>query len=318
MLVLGLLGVASCAGARRGRGGSPASPERDASAEVTGDADGGAAVTDAGRPIMPPGAGTDAGHSPPPIDAGSAAVAAGVPVFIEVYSGDGLMTLSGWPGGDPMKVIVTDGGGRGVPGVAVTWTVTSGGGGIVFDGAPGVAVTNENGVSRVGFRGEFLSSSTTTTVTTVRATCAVGSVELHGITVNGGTSGISPGAILVDDETHGRDLGVRAPGEVAVGALEVLAYQQYGVDSGRGIEGVSVRLIAPEDASGGPDAFADGAPAVSCANARNGQASGGMVFTDAAGRALCDVRMPMTPGDYHFNVRVGGAVEHSGGHVTVR
>lgn len=291
----------ACSGGRHGGRGD------GARADGGGLATDGATTSDAGRS---PDAGAlprDGGRGVTP-DAGSTLDAGppGTPAHIEIYSGDGIMTVEGFPGGDVMKVIVTDGAGAPVANVPVTWTVTLGGIGINGDGFPtgptGTTRTDVDGIARAGFRGEFGSSMTSALDGRVSATCVAGSVEFHVFSTYTPTGAIPTMPATYITTPDSRDLGTIARGAVRAGGVVSIVVHQNGSEMSHGLAGVGMRFIVSDDST------LDTPPVVSCANATEGLRAGGTVFTDATGHATCDLSAPSTPGDYSILIFVGGAL----------
>ena len=225
---------------------------------------------------------------------------------IEIYSGDGEMVMGGWPGGDPLKVIVLDGDAP-APGVMVQWETTTGDMALTGEfqtGLTGHSTTDANGIARVGLRGEFLSQMTSAVGATVRASIDEGSIDFTTWSTywTQQIPALPSTYVTVPDSI---DLGTHPAGATLPGGIEVLVAFNSGTEGGRGMPGVGVRLTL------GSDGTVDTAPLLACTNTTNGTRTGGTVFTDMTGRARCDVKLPVTPGHYSFGVYVGGASLHS-------
>ena len=224
---------------------------------------------------------------------------------IEMYSGDGEMVMGGWPGGDPLKVIVLDNGAP-VAGVTVHWQTTAGNMAMTGEfqtGLVGTSVTDAGGIARVGLRGEFLSQMTSAVPATIRASIAEGSVDFT-VWSTYWTQQVPALPSTYVTVPSSIDLGMHAPGEVIPSGIKVLVAFNAGTEGGRGMPGVGVRFTI------GNDATVDTPPILSCLNAVKGKRTGGTVFTDATGTASCDVKLPTTPGHYSFGVLVGGGALH--------
>lgn len=267
---------------------------------LVGCASGGPDIPD---PPNNPGADIDAATADaPPVSQPDAPL--GV-TSIEIYSGDGALVMGGWPGGDPLKVIVLDPNGNPRPGVTVSWQVVDGDialtGGFQT-GLAGTADTDAAGISRVGLRGEFLSQMTSAVRSTIRASIPEGSVDFIVFSTYWAQQIPSPPYMSITTP-QGRDLGIVAPGSVTAGALVSISVFQAGSNQGQAVQGVGMRFVSTSDPS------SDAPTPITCANATNGARSGGTVFSDATGHATCDMRVPSTPGNYSIGVRVGGAVD---------
>jgi hypothetical protein len=258
-----------------------------------------------GRASVPEGAGPDAPSTDDPaIDApvgeNDAPPTGGR--GIAIYSGDGIMAMQGWPGGDELKVQITDAAHQPLAGVEVVWDVTAGGmaiTGAFQTGSHGTTLTDASGLARVGVRGEFASQMFSAIPSTIRAAIPEGSVELHGYsTYYQPNIPAMPHTLIVSPS----DIGTYPPGAVVPAALVVQVAFQAGDRLGQGAPGIGVRFHDRDH----PDA----APPAACVNAASPLA-GGTVFTDAQGVATCDVRVPQTPGFHGLTVRVGGAIDHT-------
>ena len=288
--------LAGCAAPRRG-GAHPSEPAAPEDGGLARSADATASGPDAGRPTS-----GDAGGSR---DAGRVTGPVGTPAHIEIYSGNGMVVTQGWPSGDAMKVLVTDEAGAPVAGVAVLWEVLEGGAALTGDfatGSRGESLTDELGLARAGVRGEFLSGTVSAVRARFRASIPSGEVEFHALSTYY-DAGL-PSAPEMYIESEARDLGTLAPGEIVPAGIVSIVVFQAGSERGRGAEGVGMRVV-PDDA------WSDLPPPVSCANASEGRANGGTVFTDATGHARCDLRAPAAPGFHTFGVRLGGARDFS-------
>lgn len=227
----------------------------------------------------------------------------GVPAKIELYSGDGLIAMEGWPGGDEIKVIVVDGYDRPIADVDVAWDVVAGNLGVTGPfptGLHGTSPTDGSGIARVGIRGELQSQVNSSWPSTVRASIAIGSVDIHALsTYYAANLPAAPPPAYVPTPA-GRDLGSHPRDTVVPGAIVGHMVFQAGSEQGQGVPGVGMRLLASDQPS------SDLVPAVSCANATVGVRSGGTVFTNAQGMASCDLKTPSAPGTYTFGVFIGG------------
>ena len=227
----------------------------------------------------------------------------GVPAHIELYSGDGMMAMEGWPGGDQIKVLVTDANGQPVANVDVQWDVTAGDIAITGGfqtGQHGTTMTDDRGLARVGLRGANESQQSSAWTSVIRASIGVGSVDVHAFTT------YYPMQLPNTPQPYvttpdGRDFGTLAPGSVAAGGMVVQINFTAGSEMGHGVPGIGVRFIRSTDWT------SDEPPIVSCANATVGLRAGGTVFTNAQGIATCDLRAPAVAGDYELGVIVGGA-----------
>jgi hypothetical protein len=265
-----------------------------------------------GTSTRPPGGANIDAHVATTPDAPPGAIdapgAIGPPANIEIYSGDGLMAMEQWPGGDQMKVLVTDASHRSVAGVDVTWQVTSGFVGVTGNfvtGLTGTSTTDANGLARVGIRGEAESQTTSSWPSTIHASIAAGGVDFHAFSTYY-TLQLPEMPPMYITTPQGRDLGTFTPGAVVTGAIIANVSFSQGDQSGRGAPGVGVRIISSSGSTQD-----DTPPIASCANATVGVAAGGTVYTDASGNATCDLRVPTTPGDYAIGIFVAGATSFS-------
>ncbi len=264
----------------------------------------------------PGGAGDDVvdpsgGDGGPTVDPDSSTTPDAPPAgtqHLEIYSGDGMVVMGGWPSGDLMKVMVLDAANHPAPGVAVTWAVTESGiaitspAGEFLTGQTGVSTSDASGLARAGLRGEFLSQTVSGVHATLHVSIPTDSLDFHAYSTYWQQQIPALPAMYITTP-GGRDLGTFAPNETRVGALVAEIYYQAGNEQNHGVVGTGVRLVSSTDAG------TDAPPIMSCANATIGKRAGGTVYADAAGHATCDVHAPSTPGNYTIGVRVGGATD---------
>jgi hypothetical protein len=217
----------------------------------------------------------------------SDAAAPGVPVHIEMVSGNGAALLESWPGGT-ITVRVTDGVGAPVSGVDVTWSLVSGEGvNITSPGQP-TSQTDHQGLASRMLQGVGFSASSPFGQGVVRASAAVGSVDFVAVTVHGTSAG-PIGPYLVMTEPKSLDLGKVKAGSLLPLFAKLEAAVQAGVFSGTPLPNVGLRFVDGSD----PEL----PESASCV--------GGSVLTDANGHAWCDLRIGTELGHHSIAALAG-------------
>ncbi len=186
----------------------------------------------------------------------------------------------------PLVVQVKDAAGNPSAGVKVTWAVTLGSGSLV--GQSGA--TDSNGLASASFVGTSIQPGSSFVPNAVTATSSAGSVVFQVTTTLGQGFALPPLVELIKPSQATRSLTGPA-GSVLPDAIEVQVTAQSGTQQGQAVPNVSVRIVN----NGDPTATA----AAVC------NVPGGTVLTNAAGRAVCDVKLTGTPGTYALAAIVG-------------
>ena len=210
---------------------------------------------------------------------------------ITLVSGNGQMAQENFPAVKPMVIKAVNAAGAGIPNASVAWTVTQGEGALSEVGT----ATDANGQASALFRGVFLPPPESYRKSIVRATVTASGATLGAVdfvvttyasrTISGG---FAP-APLVELIAPTGDLSGSA-GSLLPRAVGVRVIAQAGLDIGKGIPNIGVRIAEPEDPNG---------PTALCSGPNN------MVFTDQNGEAYCDVILGPTAASGYLRANVG-------------
>jgi uncharacterized protein (TIGR03437 family) len=222
-----------------------------------------------------------------------AAAVSAIPAFsqLAVVSGSGQVVFEQSRSTQPLVVRATNAGGAPVADVPITWTITTAGGTLILPQER----TNAQGLAQTEFLATSIQPGTSYAQATVTASSPSGVATFPITTVARRTSsGSTSSGILAQLITEG---AVRGPaGTIVPGGIALQVVAAGGVELGRGIPNVGVRLVLPE----GVDPQT--APSATCT------ASGGMVFTNEQGIARCDVQLGPVSGSGQVTAMVGDFV----------
>jgi hypothetical protein len=219
---------------------------------------------------------------------------------LTIYSGDGGVVPSGWPAGDPLRVLARDGAGQPVVNADVTFD--TGGNAIHIQAFNDVATTDATGVAGTTYNAFPIDGNEGMEVDEVTASWNGLSVVFH-VIITQVPSGwpAAPPLVHIGTPDTAPDYGTAHAGATIPGALLANAVIQQGPDYGVGVPNWGLRITSSDDILQ--------PAAVGCA--------GGTVFSDASGNISCDLVAPSTPGDYGFSVLAAGSVRFDNGHLHV-
>ncbi len=210
---------------------------------------------------------------------------------VMLVSGNGQMAQENFPAVKPMVIKAVNAAGAGIPNASVAWTLAQGEGAL----SDIVTTTDGNGMASALFRGVFLPPPDSYRRSVVRATvtaagATLGAVDFVVITYASRTisGGFAP-APLVELIAPTGDLS-GSTGSLLPRAVAVRVISQAGLDIGKGIPSVGVRINEPEDPNG---------PTALCSGPNN------MVYTDQNGEAYCDVILGPTAASGYLRANVG-------------
>ncbi len=186
----------------------------------------------------------------------------------------------------PLVVQVKDAAGNPSAGVNVTWSVTQGAGTISSQ----TNKTDAKGQASASFLSTGIQPGSSFVPNTVTATSPAGSVNFQITTTLGQNFALPPLVEVIKPTAENRKLSGPA-GTVLTGALEIQVTAQSGIDAGRPVPNVAVRIVDNLDPTG---------PSPATCNV-----PGGVLLTNAVGRAVCDVMLTGTPGTYQLVALVG-------------
>lgn len=239
----------------------------------------------------PHASGADGALLGEPADAASA----GAP-RLELYSGNAQMVLEWFPSAEPLVVRAVGADGAPLAGVAVTFALTQGDGGLTLPNA----TTDADGRAQTGFTGTLVPGGWSAAKQRVTASSAIGSVEFMVTTTEGGMGiPIMPLVQLQAPDPAARDLGRGRVGDVLYGAVRVVVVNQVGPQAGQPLDEIGLRVERDADDGLEPDA----------------RCVGGLVLTGADGVATCDVELLGPPGTGRLRAVIGGALYF--GHLAV-
>ncbi|MSV27771.1 MAG: hypothetical protein EXQ52_03375 [Bryobacterales bacterium] len=203
--------------------------------------------------------------------------AAGVPTTIESAGGNGQVTLQNSKTNLPISILLRDGNGTPVPNSPVTWSLQ--GTGTIVDA---LAQTDVNGIATASFIGGSLTGG----VSSTQQTIIVGNATLSK-TLYVTTSSTLPAVSFLAPAGENPRIVAQA-GQTIAGGVQIRLNQFFG--------NVGVRATANV-------ALAATDPSASCTT------EAGLVLTDFAGTASCDLKIGPRTGETNLTVNVGGYTE---------
>jgi len=212
------------------------------------------------------------------------------PIFAQqlaISSGSGQIVLEQFPA-KPLVVCATGAGGAPVPNLPVTWTVPAREGTINSSDA----ATDASGCATARFLATSIQPGTSYAQTTVVASSSIGSVSFY-ITTSSNRLSESPQVQIVNANP------ITAPAASTVqNAFTVVVVAGGGIRLGQGIPNIGVR------AAFGTGVDPTTAPGGTC------DAQFGIVYTDATGKATCNLKL-------NGNLGTGGVYASVGDYVTI-
>jgi len=216
---------------------------------------------------------------------------------VALISGNGQLAQENFPAAQPMIIRALNAANVGIPNATVTWQVSQGEGAL----SDIVTTTDANGQASAVFRGVFLAPPLSYRTSVVSATvvsggATIGSVDFVVTTHASRTiqGSFSPAPLVELIAPTGNLTG--PAGTVLARAVGVRVTNQAGLDIGKGVPNVGLRIADAAD----PNAPTDpNGPVTSCVGANN------MVFTDQNGEAYCDLRLGNTPASGYIRANVG-------------
>ncbi len=215
----------------------------------------------------------------------------GVPTSIVMYTGDGSVAVEQWPGGDPLRVLLTDGNGAPVVNYSVDWSVVSG-----DISLPGninqSSVTDGNGIAAMMFRGQGFANNIAYSPGVIRAACAAGSVDFHTLTIHTTNLGaLNPLTSRISPDTI--DLGTNKSGSTLAMAMKYQIVIEAGNFNNTPLPGVGLWTLNSQDPEMAPPVVCHG-------------------YSDAQGYVTCDAKFGTSLGQQFFSVSAGGYTRFDG------
>ncbi len=209
---------------------------------------------------------------------------------ISIVSGNGQLLQEQFLSTTPLVVQIRDATGRPIAGAQVAWAVTQGSGTVVNQAGS----TDGNGQASTYFLGTNLQLGLSFTPSQVTASSQFGSVSFMVTTALGrlpnGSFSPPPLVELIAPTLDNRSLsGPR--GTILSGAVVVQVTAQSGVQAGQPVPNVSLRVLNTIDPLAPPPTACNG--------------PGGVVLTNASGRATCDLVLNGSPGITTLSAEVG-------------
>ena len=192
----------------------------------------------------------------------------------------------------PLVVQANDAGGNPVPGVAITWAITTGAGTL-----PDAAhVTNASGQASTHFTTTTLQGQASYLESTVTASSKFGNVSFFLITVpyltGSGAQATPPSVTLRKPQDFATLTGL--PGSTLPDAVEVQVQAGTGAQTNAGIPNVSIHMVDGNNPTVAPSAHCNG--------------PGGLVYTDSNGTAKCDLVITGKPSPNVYALRANAGV----------
>ncbi len=208
---------------------------------------------------------------------------------LTLVSGNGQVVQEQFLSNAPMVVEAKDASGHPAAGVAVAWKITQGSG--TLSGP--ILKTDANGLASTSFVGTAVPGGQSFFPSTVTATSVSGTVKFIITTALGAQHGNfdpPPHVELVNPPQN--NLNLTAPsGSTLVAGVVVRVVAQAGPQAGVPVPNVGVRIQDNQNPGNPPPAACNG--------------PGGLVLTDANGRANCDLSVTAPPGTYQLTAVVG-------------
>src|SRR5688572_16854317 len=199
---------------------------------------------------------------------------------VQIVSGHGQVIQEQFRELKPFTIRVTDGAGRPLADVPVTWSINPASAGSLVGVIPR---TNAQGEASTGLFASSNQPGVSFTRATITASTPNG-IANFSLVVTLGRSGSGSQIPLpfVQPKAGLQGSTIEGPaGTIVRGAVAVQVVAQGGIDLGKGVPGVGLRL-EPLQPSDGPTATCN--------------APGGVVLTDESGNATCDLVLSSTPG----------------------
>jgi hypothetical protein len=220
----------------------------------------------------------------------------GVPTSIVMYTGDGSVAVEQWPGGDPLRVLLTDGNGAPVVNYSVDWSYVSGA--IQLPGnMDQSSVTDGNGIASMMFRGAGFDNTMPYSLGVIRAKCAAGSVDFNTLTIHTTNLGaLNPLTSRISPDTT--DLGSNKSGSTLAMAMKYQIVINAGNFNNTPLPGVGLWTLNSQD----PEM----APPVTCHG-----------YSDNQGFVACNAKFGTSLGQQFFSVEAGGYTRFDGWMATI-
>ncbi len=200
---------------------------------------------------------------------------------LAIVSGNGQMVNSpSYLSSVPLVVQVNSASGKPLPGVAITWAITTGNGTL----PDATTVTDASGQASTHFTTSALQPQQSFLENVVKATSKYGSVSFFVIAVpsyNSDGSQAEPPSVTLLKPTPGATL-TASPGSTLPDAVEVKVQAGYGANANAPIPNVSIHIVNGLDPT---------KPATAHCNGPNGY-----LYTDSNGLAKCDLVVTGQPG----------------------
>jgi uncharacterized protein (TIGR03437 family) len=203
---------------------------------------------------------------------------------LSVLSGNGQIVLEQFITTKPMTVRVVDNQNRPLAGTPIQWSITSGQGTLrspaaIEVGGPSPNITDANGIAKIYFLATNVTPGTSIEQSTIRADSAFGSATFYVTTalvrLPGGGGFAGPPLVELVRPTLENNAFTGDAGTAINGAIVVRVTTQSGIDAGRPVPNVGVRIVNRENL--------DATPPASC------RGTNGTVLTDSLGIANCDL-----------------------------